>query len=198
MKQLHLSVEIWEQEPCYQGVIKQIERVGKLHTPSGKLSPEEYLSELIKQGSLSDLEHGTLYLRSYFNNGIVEKYQKNKDTKVNIPESKYDPFAYITTNYRVLVDNGWLEDLGYQLPEPELYHEKTVCVHFTGDPGHLTEYFKIQLNPGQSEFCHTATIGEWEDFFNHWTSDVVSDSDLGMYQISGELEKLFKERKLIK
>lgn len=42
--------------------------------------------------------------------------------------------AYITTNYRVLVENGWLDDLKY-LCEPTEFHEKRITVRFTTDRG---------------------------------------------------------------
>ena len=36
---------------------------------------------------------------------------------------------YVSTNYRVLIENGWLDDLKYQC-EPTEYHEKRVTVKF--------------------------------------------------------------------
>ena len=45
-----------------------------------------------------------------------------------------DKYAYITMNYRHIVENGWLDDLRY-LCEPTEFHEKRVCVRFTTDRG---------------------------------------------------------------
>ena len=45
-----------------------------------------------------------------------------------------DKYAYITMNYRHIVENNWLNDLQY-LCEPTEYHEKRVCVRFTTDRG---------------------------------------------------------------
>ena len=39
-------------------------------------------------------------------------------------------YAYVTLNYRHIVENGWLDDLKY-LCEPTEYHEKRVTVKFT-------------------------------------------------------------------
>lgn len=123
MKQLDMSVEIWEQGSGYDGLIRQIERcAGISKDPSG----DEVIA---RDFSSDDLEHGTVYLRAYFNNEIVDKYKDNPHTRVIIPESKYDPFAYITTNYRVLSENKWLSDLDFQI-EPEKQHELRVCVYF--------------------------------------------------------------------
>lgn len=37
---------------------------------------------------------------------------------------------YITTNYRVIVENNWFEDLDY-ICEPTEWHEKRITVRFT-------------------------------------------------------------------
>ena len=41
-------------------------------------------------------------------------------------------YAYVTLNYRHIVENGWLNDLKY-LCEPTEYHEKRITVKFTMD-----------------------------------------------------------------
>ena len=45
-----------------------------------------------------------------------------------------DKYAYITMNYRHIVENDWLDDLQY-ICEPTEYHEKRVTVHFVCDRG---------------------------------------------------------------
>ena len=45
-----------------------------------------------------------------------------------------DKYAYITMNYRHIVENGWLKDLKY-ICEPTEYHERRVTVHFVCDRG---------------------------------------------------------------
>lgn len=83
-------------------------------------------------GNCAMLEHGTIYLKVEYhsdfatNADLVERYQGNKFSKVNIA----DDYAYITTNYRVIVENGWYDDLDFMcdcLP----YHEKRVTVRLT-------------------------------------------------------------------
>jgi thymidylate synthase (FAD) len=52
------------------------------------------------------------------------------------PYSKYDTdgeYAYVTTNLRVLFENGWLSDLDNYLCEPTQYHERRYQVKFTVD-----------------------------------------------------------------
>ena len=45
-----------------------------------------------------------------------------------------DKYAYITMNYRHIVENGWFDDLQY-ICEPTEHHERRVTVHFTCDRG---------------------------------------------------------------
>ena len=45
-----------------------------------------------------------------------------------------DKYAYITMNYRHIVENGWLDDLQY-ICEPTEYHEKRTTVKFICDRG---------------------------------------------------------------
>lgn len=43
-----------------------------------------------------------------------------------------DKYAYITMNYRHIVENGWIDDLKY-ICEPTEYHEKRITVKWTCD-----------------------------------------------------------------
>lgn len=45
-----------------------------------------------------------------------------------------DKYAYVTLNYRHIIENNWLDDLQY-LCEPTEFHEKRVCVKFITDIG---------------------------------------------------------------
>lgn len=51
-------------------------------------------------------------------------------------DSKY---AYVTMNYRHIIENGWLEDLKY-LCEPTEFHERRVTVRFTTSNGIMREF----------------------------------------------------------
>ena len=65
----------------------------------------------------------------------MDKYCMNKYSKVNYHGND----VFVTTNYRVLVENEWLDDLKYQC-EPTEYHEKRITVKFTTDQGILREF----------------------------------------------------------
>ena len=146
MKLIKPSYEFWEQKEGLSGVEAQIERAARVcyaSEPKGEVG--ELLGKLIKSKHYAMLEHGTIYL--YINNAmdgnfyiINEKYRKNKYSIVNEYEDSTDVSnrgitfkeSYITTNYRVLVENNWLDDLKY-LCEPTEYHEKRITVKFTID-----------------------------------------------------------------
>jgi thymidylate synthase (FAD) len=85
------------------------------------------------------LEHGTIYLlindKSYLVLPLQEKYENNKYSKVKRGSmNEFVGECFVTTNYRVLVENGWLDDLQFQC-EPTEFHEKRVTVRIICDRG---------------------------------------------------------------
>lgn len=114
-------------------------------------SAKPFVDRMITSGHGAMLEHGTVYLhiKDYYNseasktiahytgtgtilsnNFSVKEMQSNPYSKCNIMGlGLHGRQAYITTNYRVLVENGWLDDLKY-LCEPTEHHEKRVTAHF--------------------------------------------------------------------
>ena len=104
------------------------------------LTAEDFVNMLMKSGHGAMLEHGTVCLDCP--ETIFWKYNSNKFSKViavdtgetigkgiyTSPIYKY----YVTTNFRVLVENDWLDDLKY-VCEPTEYHAKRVMVRFICD-----------------------------------------------------------------
>ena len=108
-------------------------------------SAKAFVDRMIKSGHGAMLEHGTVYLSinnyvGYCDPNIdnakfeiycfVEKYNRNKYSKVTYSENK--DIVYISTNYRVLVENDWLDDLKY-ICEPTEYHERRITVKWACD-----------------------------------------------------------------
>lgn len=130
MKLIKSSFEILEQAPGIKGVKQQIERAGRTcYKSENKItdtSCEEFVDRMVNSGHGAMLEHGTVYLYLPIDDSdfskLTEKYTENKYTIVNKKQ-------FVTTNYRVLVENGWLDDLQYQC-EPTEYHEKRITVKF--------------------------------------------------------------------
>jgi thymidylate synthase (FAD) len=146
MKLIKPSFEILEQAPGIQGVKKQIELAGRTcYKSEDKItdtSCEEFVNRMVNSGHGAMLEHGTVYLYRTFESkeecmysDFTLNYHENPFSKVvrvrdDLMNPKGKQHLYITTNYRVLVENGWLDDLQYQC-EPTEYHEKRVTVKFT-------------------------------------------------------------------
>ena len=147
MKLINPSFEIIEQAPGLKGLKQAIERAGRTcYKSEDKItedSCEEFTQRMVNSGHHAMLEHGTVYLyikygspldndNEYFKLvDIAIKYKKNKYSVVNTKvENTYWHHCWITTNYRVLVENGWLDDLQYQC-DPTEHHEKRITVKFT-------------------------------------------------------------------
>ena len=145
--------EIWEQSAGLEGVYKQIEKVGRVcYKSEDKItedSAKPFVDRMIKSGHGAMLEHGTvyLYIRRKGNESLeVDKYLMNPYSKVVFRQSpnSRDMEIYITTNLRVLVENGWLDDLQY-ICEPTEYHERRVTVHFVCDRGVSHEFVRHRV-----------------------------------------------------
>lgn len=94
-------------------------------------------------GNCSVFEHGTVYLKMVHETPVIEdcyytqhyytakKYKENPYSVVNnISHNATTISFYITTNMRVIIENGWEDDLQY-LCEPTKYHEKRYTFRFT-------------------------------------------------------------------
>ena len=139
MKLIKQSFEILLQQSGEVGMLKHIETCGRVAWKSEERTTEDSYKAFIdmlksvKHGSV--LEHGTVYLLidvtdKTINSGVLSRYVDNKYSKFN----EVNGTVYITTNYRVLVENNWLDDLKYQC-EPTEFHEKRVTVRFICDRG---------------------------------------------------------------
>lgn len=160
------SYEIIEQPSGIDGLYKHIELCGRTCYKSQDRitedSAKKFVDGLIKSGHGSVLEHGTVYL--YFPwvsmGGEESRYTSNKHSKSVfysnhsfnengnrriIPIEYGQAGHYVTTNLRVLIENGWLDDLKY-LCEPTKYHEKRVTVKFNCDIGISREFNRHRVN----------------------------------------------------
>ena len=155
MKLIKPSFEIWEQSAGLEGVYKQIERVGRVcYKSEDKItedSAKPFVDRMIKSGHGAMLEHGTVYLAMPMETILpIEangwgKYTKNPYSKgFKVCEVDGQRRVAITTNLRVLVENGWLDDLQY-ICEPTEYHERRVTVHFVCDRGVSHEFVRHRV-----------------------------------------------------
>lgn len=160
MKLIKPNLEILEQQPGLDGIYKQIELAGRTcYRSEDKItedSAKAFVDRMIASGHGAMLEHGTVYLTipvtdwGYLHySGEDSEYDFdyypshhciNPYTRMNIVDNK----AYITTNYRVLVENNWLDDLQY-ICEPTEYHEKRITVKWTCDRGISHEFVRHRV-----------------------------------------------------
>lgn len=162
MKLIKPSYEIWQQPCGLEGVYKQIERAGRIcYKSEDKItenSAKSFVDRMIKSGHGAMLEHGTVYLmkESEFINTHIHpedgeeqecnpllKYYDNAYSHVR-QEHTTGWFVYVTTNLRVLVENGWIDDLQYAC-EPTEFHERRVTVHFVCDRGISHEFVRHRV-----------------------------------------------------
>ena len=151
MKLIKPSFEILEQESGLQGIYKQIELAGRTCYKSldkiTETSAEGFVNRMIASKHYAMLEHGTVYLHGTYDvsaigswyHSICKKYSENKYSIVHTDGKMDLQGIYVTTNLRVLIENGWLDDLKY-LCEPTEYHEKRVTVRFTTSNGIMREF----------------------------------------------------------
>ena len=129
MKFLQPSFEIWQQEAGIDGIYRMIERAGRVCYKSenhvDNQSARPFVERLIASKHTAMLEHGTVYLVTD-QAKLAERYIQNPFSVVHTFNTK----NYITTNLRVLVEQGWMDDLQY-LYKQQPQHEQRITVHFT-------------------------------------------------------------------
>ena len=134
MEFLVAGYEIIDQEPGLEGMYKAAELPGRIcYGSQDKIAPgtaEKFCKGLMKSNHGAPLEHGTVYLKvlKHSDWNDLDKYRFNKYSKY-VESADY---VYVTTNLRVLFENGWMDDLQYWC-EPTEYHERRVQVRFTID-----------------------------------------------------------------
>ena len=148
MKLIKPTVEIIRQEEYdLLHVFKFIELAGRTcYKSENKItedSASEFVDRMIKSGHGAMLEHGTIYLIipiSDISDPTIYKYILNPYSKIFIDFTN----SYITTNYRVLIENNWLNDLRY-ISSPNLFHARRTTVKFICDRGVSHEFVRHRV-----------------------------------------------------
>jgi len=138
------TFEIWPQEPGLQGIFRQVERAGRVCYKSENhrtdSSAEPFVRRMMESQHTAMLEHATVYLQGTAG-GDLEKYRHNRFTHC----TENDGLLYVSTNLRVIVENGWTSDLD-TLCEPTSFHERRVTVHFTTQVAISREFNRHRAN----------------------------------------------------
>lgn len=104
-----------------------------------------FVDRMITSQHYAMLEHGTVYLfipwNKWYDKDANFRYFYNK---YSVHHRVENVGVYITTNYRVIVENDWLEDLKF-LCEPTEFHERRITVRFTTDRGVSHEFVRHRV-----------------------------------------------------
>lgn len=200
MKLVKPSFEIIEQEAGKEGLLRHIERCGRTcYKSEDKITEDsagKFVDMIINRGHTAMLEHGTVYLAIpiewyyEYDDKVVDNwyeyecYEKNPYSEVYIDYTS--DLACITTNYRVLLQNGWLDDLEYQC-EPTEHHVKRVTVKFVCDRGVSHEFVRHRVFSFAQESTRYCNYSK-DKFGNECTFIIPNWLDLneGVYQYDGQ------------
>ena len=127
-------------------VLKKIEYAGRIcYKSEDKItegSAKKMVDALIKNKHTAMLEHSTVYLGKLWSGSVchscnqtmadefIDKYAMNPYSKVVVHNND----ICVSTNYRVLIENNWLDDLRF-LCNPTEYHIKRYAMKFICDRG---------------------------------------------------------------
>lgn len=158
------TAEIWNQNSGIQGVYEQIERAARVCYQSQDLikagSAEKIVNALIKSNHTAMLEHGTIYLERTLKdpseyktkeqylraekefNEFVNRYADDKFSDVMI--NQYHNYVAITTNYRVIIENKFEQDLKYMCSLTK-FHKKRITVCMITNIQVATEYIRHRM-----------------------------------------------------
>lgn len=155
-------------------IYKSIELAGRVsHKSEDKItetSAKDFVGRMLNMKHLATCEFGTVYLEFHvkdpsvvggdeyhnqqaFLNKLINKYADNKYSIVRV--NHYYDTAFITTNYRVLVENNWLDDLKY-LCEPTIFHHKRYTVKFILDraiANEIVRHRKFSFLQESTRYC---------------------------------------------
>lgn len=136
-------------------------------------SAEAFVHRMIDSNHTAMLEHGTVYMKMTVNwksgSDIVKFpwYGNNKPTKIievfgyvqtlfrfnpySIVNLHYDKNTYIcimciTTNYRVIIENGWSDIMNEFICEPTEWHTPRITLKFTTNIGVTREGNRMRAN----------------------------------------------------
>ena len=132
-------------------VYRQIEIAGRTcYKSEDKITPDsaaEFVERMVKSGHGAMLEHGTVYL--FLTMSSRQQYFKYCSNPYSVANSTGEAEkgtwnGFVTTNYRVLVENGWLDDLEY-ICNPSKEHERRITVRFVCDRGVSHEFVRHRV-----------------------------------------------------
>lgn len=183
------------------GIKKHIERCARVSYKSEDkitdTSYEKFVNMLESRGHDRPLEFGTVYLsrtsQKEDNMEWLNKYAYNPWSKFSFGEGStringvLHNTVYVTTNYRVIKEHHWEDDLQY-LCEPTEHHHKRYTIHMILDRGVMDEF---RTHVGLSHLAESTRYCNYsKDKFNNeitfikpcWVN--ISTTDRAVYDAS--------------
>lgn len=166
---------------------RQIERAGRVCYASKPKegSAKDFVKRMISNGHLSVLEHGTIYLTVSADDILkVGAILHSKYTDYNIHDLHEDGrFIYITTNLRVLIENGFtVEDVMKYITTPRKYHVKRFGFLVRTSIGVTREFNRHRVNSiseSSTRYCNYSKdkFGNEVSFIKPWWYDAADTTD---------------------
>ena len=173
MRLIKSKVEnITPQRYLEKDILKHIELCGKTcYKSENNITDDSYkrFVDMIKTNHHNSvLEHGTVYLFTTcdgsavgaFNHSIAYKYSKNPYSIVTKDDRMDLQGLYITTNYRVIVENGWEDDLKYLVDKPiKPYHVERHTFKITCSraiANEIVRHRQMSFSQESSRYCNYA------------------------------------------
>ena len=189
------------------GIKKHIERCARVSYKSEEkitdTSYEKFVNMLESRGHDRPLEFGTVYLsrtaQKEDNMAWLDKYTYSPWSKFSFGngstriDGKLMNTIYVTTNYRVIKENHWEDDLQY-LCEPTEHHHKRYTVHMILDRGVMDEF---RTHVGLSHLAESTRYCNYsKDKFNNevtfvipsWCNSLIegSEQEYSPFEINGD------------
>lgn len=168
------------------GIKKHIEKCARVSYKSEDkitdTSYEKFVNMLESRGHDRPLEFGTVYLsrtsQKEDNMEWLDKYAYNPWSKFSFGNGstringELRNTIYVTTNYRVIKEHHWEDDLQY-LCEPTEYHHKRYTVHMILDRGVMDEF---RTHVGLSHLAESTRYCNYsKDKFNNEIAFIIPD-----------------------
>lgn len=182
------------QKPGVQGMLEKIEAAArtcyrsegftKYDEAGNSITAEEFVNRIVRTYKHESVaEHGTVYLvgRTEKNwrpcgDWWVRKYINNEYSRVVRVEAEVYEYFYITTNYRVLIENGWEDDLQYWT-EPTEFHIPRYTVRFFTDRGVSAESNRHRANSPTERSTRFVNYGH-DNAITICVPEEISESDV--------------------
>lgn len=150
MKIIKPSVEILEQAPGLDGIYKAIEQAGRNCYQSSHLigedTAEPFVERMIRDGHTAMLEHGTVYLQMPLDVWMQDFRVEVCPGRTHVAAIEEANSAFVTTNYRVLVERNALDLLEWLCEKPEPMHDLRVTARFNSQIAISREYNRHRMD----------------------------------------------------